>query len=100
MTAKEEIQRLETIYEDSQTLLEEAFQVLEKLESNLDSFGELKDYYFGDDWKADYDASNEGAYADIKHGILSEDAVYNQFVERHELALQMIEMATKILRQN
>lgn len=100
MTAKEEIVRLERIYEDTEATLEEVEKALEKLDANFESFSELKDYCFGEDWREDYEASNMGAYADIKHGILSEDAIYNQFAERQEIALRMIEMATKILRQN
>lgn len=42
----------------------------------------LEAYYFGPLWRQDYEADEQGLLpADLKRGVLSEDAVYDLFTE-------------------
>ena len=75
----EQIERIQH-YE---TLLDRIAPVLENLEEALDAFEgiqedvkELAAYYEDDDWREDFEADEAGKLpADLKRGVLSEDAI-------------------------
>ena len=55
---------------------------------------ELEAYYTGPDWREDFEADEAGRLpAELKRGVLSEDAVYDALTEYRELLQRMQELA-------
>jgi len=98
ITAKQEIQRLESIYNETEALLQDLEQVLLRLEDNAPRFLQLQEYYYSEAWGRDHEAAAAGAFADIECGILSEDLFYNQLGDRQQYAIRMMEIALSILK--
>lgn len=94
------------------TLMEErldrATLAARQLMAALDVFAEAQDdiralesYYGSDEWKKDYDDDAAGLVpADVKRGVLSEDAVWNLLGDCRELNVMMLEMVAATLRGN
>lgn len=94
----DKINKLENIYDKSK-------QIFDIIDSNVQEFMDnekdvdiLLDYYFNGSWKDDYEYSNNNEI-NIKAGILSEDLIYNHYIERKELAIKLIEIGLEILKK-
>ena len=78
MNQIERITRMEQILDEATeiiTAMDEAFQNYQAIQPQLE---ELFTYYFSPKWKQDWDDDCAGKIpADLKRGVLSEDAVYN-----------------------
>lgn len=68
-----------------------------KIQSNVN---EVSHYYGSKEWYAALDEYEKGKLKGIKAGILSEDSAYNMLNDNKELAIEMIEIALKILKEN
>lgn len=91
------ISEMEHRYEKLELLYQESDKTLKNIENNLLELQKLTQYYT-DEWMDDYNADDNGELPqDLKRGILSEDLIYNQLIEYHELALRLIKTGTKIL---
>ena len=85
----EQIQRIRHMEE----LLDRTAQAVSDLEAALDGYAsvqhelrELTDYYEGPQWRRDFEADEQGKLpADLKRGVLSEDAVYDLLTDNDEL---------------
>jgi hypothetical protein len=75
--------------------LAEAFAAYEAVQKD---YKKLTEYYGSSRWMADYEADEAGKLpADLKRGVLSEDAVYDLITENHDLAVRMLKVITKAL---
>ena len=93
------IVNLTKIYEDHTVLVEDLNKELEKLRSHLKELKKLEEYYYSDDFKKDYDASNRGEIpSDINQGILTEDAIYDLLGDNYFLAKEMLDIANEIIQ--
>ena len=73
--------------------LEAAFEAYEAVQKD---YKKLVDYYSSPRWLDDFEADEAGKLpADLKRGVLSEDAVYDLLTDNHELALRMLKTITK-----
>ena len=76
--------------------LEKAINDLNNIQSDIKS---LNDYYGSSEWYQDIDDDILGLLPkDINKGILSEDAIYNLLIDNKEVAIEMLEVATNILK--
>ena len=74
-------------------LLDRSAQAVSDLEAALDAYSsirnelkELADYYGSPLWQRDFEADEAGSLpADLKRGVLSEDAVYDLLEQNDEL---------------
>ena len=88
--------------------LDAAQQAVDRLEEALDAYEgarkgvkALFDYYGSGQWMRDYEADEAGRLpADLKRGVLSEDAVYNLIVRNRELGVRMLRMVAAGLENN
>lgn len=98
MTRIERIKEMERCLDASRAAvdrLEEAFGAYEAVQKD---YLRLSDYYGSAKWNSDYDADAAGKLpADLKRGVLSEDAVYDLITDNHELAVRMLKTITKAL---
>ena len=89
----DQIQRIRHMEE----LLDRSAEAVSRLEAALDLYAsvqgalrELSDYYGSPLWQKDFEADEAGALpADLKRGVLGEDAVYDLLTERDELLSRM-----------
>ena len=82
----ERVSRMESYLDESGAAIAELTAALEKYESVQDKYYELEEYYGSEDWMADFDADRAGELpADLKRGVLSEDAVYDLITDHIEL---------------
>lgn len=101
MTQIERITKMETILDESLTALTEFAIALEKFKIAEEKTSELAKYYGSAEWFTDFDDSNNGKLpSGLKCGVLSEDAVYNLLADNKALAIDMLELVTKILKSN
>ena len=75
--AAERIARYEAMKDRAEQAASRLEQALAEYEEVLPLMPELDAYYSGPEWRADYEADEEGLFpADLKRGILSEDGLY------------------------
>ena len=95
------IVELEAIYDKQEDLVEKINDLLDQLEESRDGYNKLKEYYHSDQFLDEYIKSNIGEIPeDIKCGILSEDSIYNLIGDNYYLAIRMIDLASKILKDH
>ena len=81
-----------------EAILDEAYKTLPPLVENLNRYltllprlKELADYYQGSLWRGDFDDDCDGKLpADLKRGVLSEDAIYD-ILELNDEILQLLQ---------
>ena len=77
--------------------VKKSLNALKKLEPDIEY---LNNYYGSDEWYQDINDDNLGLLPkNIKKGILSEDAIYNLLMDNKEIAIEMLELATNILKK-
>lgn len=90
MNQIERIQYYEAILDEAETVIKELSVALEHYSCVKDKIKELEAYYEGPLWMKDYQDDGEGKIpADLKRGVLSEDAVYNLLSDYDVLQMQL-----------
>ena len=83
---------MEAILDEAKSAVQELNAALEKYAGLQDKIAELIEYYEGPDWRKDFEDDENGKLpADLKRGVLSEDAVYNFLADNQELLHRMKE---------
>ena len=96
----EQIERIK----EMERSLERVAQAVMRLSAALDEYAgvqgtlrELSDYYGSELWKQDFADDEAGRLpADLKRGVLSEDAVWNVLSDSRELNHRLREMANDL----
>ena len=66
-----------------------------------DKAAQLAGYLGSDAWFADLEADAMGRIPrDLKRGVLSEDGAFNALADNYDTAIEMLEAATKALKNN
>ena len=74
----ERIRHMEQILDTSFEAVSSLAAAMEQYQTILPSLQELEEYYSSPLWRADFEADEAGMLpADLKRGVLSEDAVYD-----------------------
>ena len=74
----ERIRRYEEILDELSAAVADAERAVERLEALREKKEELERYYSGGGWRRDYEADERGLLpADLKRGVLSQDAVFD-----------------------
>lgn len=96
----QQIAKMENILNQAETLMAEMEALQEKWQNLQPEIGELFEYYFNGDWRADYAAFDEGEIpAGTPCGVLSEDSVYNLVASQQGIAETWIELADKVVQK-
>lgn len=97
----ENIKKMEAILDKHQAILDRFQKSLAEFAASQADYQELTRYYYSPEYMKDYDASNKGELPDdLACGVLSEDAVFNLFGENYQTAIDMLDLATTIIKQN
>ena len=95
------IKEMEQILEESTEIFLNVNKSLDELEKNMKKYNKLDKYYSSENWFIDEEAYREGKLPeDLKCGVLSEDLAYNLFIENNNIAIRMLEIATKMLKRD
>ena len=96
----ERIQRMESYLNDYAKTLEETKQAMEQLKEHQESYIQLRDYYSSQVYFDDLELSNQTDFpADLPCGVLSEDAVYDLLDEHFPMGVELLEIATKMIKE-
>lgn len=90
-----------------ESILNAANKVIKKIDKCLDEYDDIQknikelDIYYGSElWYQDIDDfDNHLLPKETKAGVLSEDAIYNMLANNKEIAIKMLEIATKALKK-
>ena len=89
------VARMEAILDESDRAAADMERALEKMDALRDGMTALFQYYGSEDWHADRAADKP---ANVKAGVLSEDAVYDLITDVRDAAFDMMELAADILK--
>ena len=100
MKQKERIEKMEKILFNSSKLLEELEKILDKIEEDSKNYDELIKYYYSKNWTKDKEDFEKELLPDVEAaGVLTEDSIYDMMTTSSGLAIQMLELATKMLKR-
>lgn len=98
MPAIERIQEMESHLKEIQSFFEDFDQDLAKFEAIKPQLEALEAYYGGEEWFDDFDAYEAGGMPeDLTYQVLSEDGVYDCLVDKHRIALALLDLARDLL---
>ncbi len=84
------VREMETFLDKSDAAFKALSEALTGYEEILDGYQRLEDYYGGTEWRDDFEADEQGLLpADLKRGVLSEDAVYDLISDHKKLLIRM-----------
>lgn len=96
----ERIQRMEGYLNDYAKTLEETKQAMEQLKEHQESYIQLRNYYSSQVYFDDLELSHQADFpADLPCGVLSEDAVYDLLDEHFQMGVELLEIATKMIKE-
>lgn len=92
---REDVIKYEAILNESEDILQIVSDALTLLAQHQDKLDSLVSYYGSQAYFDDMALADSGQdYGDIPCRVLTEDAVYDVIGSAHELAIQMLELAT------
>lgn len=95
------ITEMENIMVRQEATVRKLEAVLEELDAQQKDYEALSAYFYSDEREQDLeDEENHLIPEDLHRGVLSEDEVYNLFLDSRDAALHMMEAALKILKTN
>lgn len=96
----ERIQRMEDYLNDYAKTLEDTKKAVDRLKEYQESYIQLRDYYSSQAYFDDLDLSNQADFpSDLPCGVLSEDAVYDLLDEHFQMGVELLEIATKMIKE-
>ena len=94
----ERIEEMEKILDASRQAVDRLEEAFAAYEANQKDYRKLYNYYASPRWMNDFEADEAGRLpADLKRGVLSEDAVYDLISDNHDLMVRMLKLITKQL---
>lgn len=75
----------------------DAFKLMEeKIQQAAQDLTTLKSWYFSPEWLLDYALDEAGAYEGVDRGVLSEDGLYNLFLDYSQLGADLARASVKL----
>lgn len=100
MKQKERIEKFEVILNKSAELTKEVETALDNLEKYEKDYDELVKYYYSKNWSKDKEDFENNLISNVKSAwVLTEDSIYDTMIDKSQLAIRMLEIATKILKK-
>lgn len=94
------ISEMEAILDAHTHKLQTLHTLLDELTALSDDYHRLLDYYYSEQREQDLDDDAAGCIpAQLKRGVLSEDAIYDLVTDNQACCIQMLELATSYLKR-
>ena len=101
MTNIDRISKMEGILDESLSIIDEMHALSEKIDDHADQLKELLDYYSSENYTADIEDDENGLLpSNLKRGVLSEDGIWNMLESYRSAAIEMMETALNVLKNN
>ena len=98
MNRIDRIREMERCLDASRAAVDALTQAFDTYEAVQKDYKKLSDYYGSPQWMKDFEADEAGKLpADLKRGVLSEDAVYDLITDNHDLVIRMLKAITAAL---
>lgn len=92
----ERIQYYEKILDEANKAVSDLSKAIEQYEIVKEKIVELEAYYESNTWRRDYEDDESGKLpADLKRGVLSQDAVYDMLTKYDILSAELRRIANK-----
>ncbi|MBR3021762.1 MAG: DUF4298 domain-containing protein [Bacteroidaceae bacterium] len=99
MEQTERIKQMELCLDEATAAVADLSAALDRYSQAQEAIKALAAYYGSDVWKADFHADEQGLLpADLKRGVLSEDAAWNVLSDSRELNIRLLETLLTILK--
>ncbi|MBR3200004.1 MAG: DUF4298 domain-containing protein [Mogibacterium sp.] len=86
----ERIKKMESYLDEAGAVIAELDEAMDKYEKIQSKYYKLENYYGSTKWIDDYEADEAGKLpAELKRGVLSEDAVYDLITDHSALMARM-----------
>ena len=86
----ERIKKMESYLDEAASAVTGLAEAMDRYEKIQDKYYKLEEYYGSKKWMDDFEADEAGKLpADLKRGVLSEDAVYDLITDHRELMTRM-----------
>ena len=86
----ERIKKMESYLDEAASAVAELAEAMDRYEKIQNKYFKLEEYYGSKKWMDDFEADEAGKLpADLKRGVLSEDAVYDLITEHSGLMTRM-----------
>ncbi|MBQ7491676.1 MAG: DUF4298 domain-containing protein [Clostridia bacterium] len=93
------IQQMEEALDVSAEAVKALSEALDRYEAAQSTYRKLCRYYGSPRWIRDYEDDEAGKLpADLKRGVLSEDAVYDLLTENRELTLRLLKTVAETVK--
>ena len=94
------VREMEEAFDQSAVAILGLQQDLDDFEAAQPAITRLAAYYGSEEWFEDREADEAGELpSDLVRGVLGEDLPYDLLVDYHDLAIRMLEIATKALKE-
>ncbi len=93
MNRIQRITEMEARLDASREAVDRMAAALDEYEAAQAAYKKLSDYYGSEQWIKDFEADEAGKLpADLKRGVLSEDAAYDLIIDNRELLTRMLKL--------
>ncbi|MEL3908118.1 MAG: DUF4298 domain-containing protein [Treponemataceae bacterium] len=93
------ISYFENILNEQIEIIEKVNKLLNKIKSSQKEYKKLTKYYYSEQRDDDLIADEKGEIPpSIKRGVLSEDGIYNLITDYQQTAIEMLEVATAMIK--
>ena len=94
----ERITEMEERLDKCQDAADKLMDALYVYETSFSDLQKLARYYESRQWMKDFEDDEKGKLpADLKRGVLSEDAVYDLLTDSKEISLRMLKIVEKVM---
>ena len=94
------IKEMEEVFDQASVALLGFEQDLDDFEAAQPAIAQLAAYYGSEEWFEDREASEAGLLPeDLARGVLGEDLPYDLLIDYRDLAIRMLELATRMLKE-
>jgi len=99
METIERISHFEQLLDTVTPVLKDLETVLDRFDDIQEAVQELSAYYGSESWHADLAEDEAGNLpADLKRGVLSEDAIYDVLSDHYALTVRLLDTVSAILK--
>ena len=101
MTNIERIEDMESILDESLSLIDDMKMLSARLNDHAARLEKLTGYYYSEERNRDIEDDEENLLpADLKRGVLSEDGIWNMLEDYRDAAIDLMDAGLKIIRNN
>jgi len=97
----EVISEMEEILNKHNDIISTLQDAVEEFKNHQEEYDKLSEYYSSEEYFKDLELDQNGEFPEnLSRGVLTEDAVFDLFGDNFNMAVEMLEIATEILKNH